>query len=85
MPGELGQLQRLLARERPIAVELHHMVGHHPAVLELITGLRVPYDVHVHDYAWLCGRVALVGPRAALLRRARQLRSARRASPMPAT
>ena len=22
----------------------------------------MPYDVHVHDYAWLCGRVALVGP-----------------------
>jgi glycosyltransferase involved in cell wall biosynthesis len=22
----------------------------------------VPYDLHVHDYAWLCGRVALVGP-----------------------
>jgi GT2 family glycosyltransferase/glycosyltransferase involved in cell wall biosynthesis len=62
MPGELGQLQRLLVRERPIAVELHHLVGHHPAVLELLPGLRVPYDLHVHDYAWLCGRVALVGP-----------------------
>ena len=22
----------------------------------------MPYDLHVHDYAWLCGRVALVGP-----------------------
>ena len=62
MPGELGQLQRLLVRERPIAIELHHLVGHHPAVLELLPGLRVPYDLHVHDYAWLCGRVALVGP-----------------------
>jgi GT2 family glycosyltransferase len=62
MPGELAQLQRLLAREHPCAIELHHLVGHHPAVLELLTGLRVPYDLHVHDYAWLCGRVALVGP-----------------------
>jgi glycosyltransferase involved in cell wall biosynthesis len=52
----------LLAREHPRAIELHHMVGHHPAVLKLIAGLGVPYDVHVHDYAWLCGRVALVGP-----------------------
>ena len=44
------------------AIELHHLVGHHPAVLELLAGLGVPYDLHVHDYAWLCGRVALVGP-----------------------
>ncbi len=38
------------------------MVGHHRAIVDLIAGLGVPYDVHVHDYAWLCGRVALVGP-----------------------
>jgi GT2 family glycosyltransferase len=61
MPSELGQVQRLLARERVRAIELHHLVGHHPSVLEVIAYLRVPYDLHVHDYAWLCGRVALVG------------------------
>ena len=62
MPGELPDCCSLLTRERPRAIELHHMVGHHPAVLDLIGGLGAPYDVHVHDYAWLCGRVALVGP-----------------------
>jgi glycosyltransferase involved in cell wall biosynthesis len=31
-------------------------------VLDLLRGLDVPYDLHVHDYAWLCARVALVGP-----------------------
>jgi GT2 family glycosyltransferase len=61
MPGEVGQLQRLLARERVGAIELHHLVGHHPSVLEVIAFLQVPYDLHVHDYAWLCARVALVG------------------------
>ena len=61
MPSELGQVQRLLARERVRAIELHHLVGHHPSVLEVIAYLQVPYDLHVHDYAWLCGRVALVG------------------------
>ncbi len=61
LPRELGQLQRLLARERVRAIELHHLVGHHPSVLEVIAHLQVPYDLHVHDYAWLCGRVALVG------------------------
>jgi GT2 family glycosyltransferase len=62
MPDEMAALQRLLAAEHPRAVELHHMVGHHPSVLELIAALGVPYDVRVHDYAWLCGRIALVGP-----------------------
>ena len=61
MPGEVGQLQRLLARERVGAIELHHLVGHHPSVLEVIAFLQVPYDLHVHDYAWLCAAVALVG------------------------
>ena len=62
MPDELTELHRLLTRERPREVELHHMVGHHATVLDLIAGLGVPCDVHVHDYAWLCARVALVGP-----------------------
>jgi GT2 family glycosyltransferase/glycosyltransferase involved in cell wall biosynthesis len=62
MPGELHRLQRLLAHERPHAIELHHLVGHHPAVIDLITALGAPYELHVHDYAWLCARVALVGP-----------------------
>ena len=61
MPNEVRALLRLLQRECPHAAEVHHMVGHHPAVLDVIAGLGVPYDVHVHDYAWLCGRVALVG------------------------
>ncbi|HET6196597.1 MAG TPA: glycosyltransferase, partial [Acetobacteraceae bacterium] len=62
MPDELAALRRLLVGERPWLIELHHTVGHHPAVLELIGHLDAPYDVHVHDYAWLCGRIALVGP-----------------------
>jgi GT2 family glycosyltransferase len=61
MPEELGALQHLLAGERPVGIELHHLVGHHRAITELIAALDVPYEVHVHDYAWLCGRVALVG------------------------
>ena len=61
LPDELPALRRLLAAEHPVALELHHLVGHHPALLELIPLLGVPYDVHVHDYAWLCGRISLVG------------------------
>jgi GT2 family glycosyltransferase/glycosyltransferase involved in cell wall biosynthesis len=62
LPDELPDLLRLLAAERPRRIELHHLVGHHPAVLAISAALGVPYGVHVHDYAWLCGRVALVGP-----------------------
>jgi glycosyltransferase involved in cell wall biosynthesis len=62
MPEELGALQRWLAREHPVGIELHHLVGHHPVIIELIAALGVPYELYVHDYAWLCGRVALVGP-----------------------
>jgi glycosyltransferase involved in cell wall biosynthesis len=63
LPDELQQLRRLLAGDHPIGIELHHLAGHHPAITELIGALGVPYEVHVHDYAWLCGRVALVGPK----------------------
>ena len=39
MPVELPALLRLLARERPREVELHHMVGHHKAILDLSPAL----------------------------------------------
>jgi GT2 family glycosyltransferase/glycosyltransferase involved in cell wall biosynthesis len=62
LPAEASALQRFLSQQRPHGIEIHHMVGHDPAILDVISGLDVPYDVHVHDYAWLCGRIALVGP-----------------------
>ncbi len=62
LPDELPGLQRLLAAEQPRYIELHHLVGHDAAVLSLVERLAIPYDVRIHDYAWLCARVALVGP-----------------------
>jgi GT2 family glycosyltransferase/glycosyltransferase involved in cell wall biosynthesis len=62
LPAELPTLRARLRADRPRRVELHHLLGHHPAVLDLLAELGLPYDVHVHDYAWFCGRVALVGP-----------------------
>ena len=61
LPAELPELARVLRATRVRGVELHHLLGHHAAVLELIAMLGVPYDVHVHDYALICPRVALVG------------------------
>jgi len=51
----------LLRADQVGHVELHHLLGHAPDLLELPNRLRVPYDVHVHDYAWLCARVMLLG------------------------
>jgi glycosyltransferase involved in cell wall biosynthesis len=53
-------LVRLLRADRPTHVELHHMLGHDPALLDLARRLGVPHEVHVHDYAWFCPRIALV-------------------------
>ncbi len=61
LPAELSALAKFLRGTGLREVELHHLLGHQPAILELITLLGVPYDVHVHDYALICPRIALVG------------------------
>ena len=61
MPDEMPGLLRLLRRERPQLAEVHHLLGHAPAIHDVIASLAVPYTVHVHDYAWFCPRVSLVG------------------------
>ncbi len=61
IPDEFPALLRLLRAERIAHVELHHLLGHAPEVLDIARLLRVPYEVHVHDYAWLCERVVLLG------------------------
>lgn len=61
LPGQQTGLLRLLRGARPVSVELHHFLNHDPSVFGIIQTLGVPYDVLVHDYAWFCPRVALVG------------------------
>jgi len=62
LPDELPALQRLLRAEAPDVLELHHVIGHSPAIYELIAALGLPYEVHVHDYIWFCPRAILIGP-----------------------
>ena len=59
--GGLNELAAFLREDKPVRVELHHFVGHDPAVLGLAHALDVPYDVVVHDYAWVCPRITLIG------------------------
>ena len=60
LPAGLDALARLLRSDRPSHVELHHMLGHHPALLGLASILGIPHEAHIHDYAWFCPRIALV-------------------------
>ena len=60
IPGELLSLARLLRRDRPERIELHHLLGHHHRIIDLADRLGIPYDSIVHDYARFCPRIALV-------------------------
>ena len=84
MPGELPLLQKLLARERPRAIELHHMVGHDPPswACSMVSACHTTctcttmacYAAGSH---WWAPRSAIAASRTSY--------GARRASPMPAT
>lgn len=58
---EMPALVRLLRAQNVTRIELHHMLGHDHALLGLAERLGVPYEAHIHDYAWFCPRVSLVG------------------------
>ncbi len=60
LPEEWDALLKLLRADRVAFVELHHSLGHPPAILDLAGRLGVPQDVVVHDYASFCPRIALV-------------------------
>ena len=60
VPGELPALARLLRPDRVRLVELHHLLGHQPAVTGLARLLRAPLHAFIHDYASFCPRIALV-------------------------
>ena len=61
LPGELGALAELLRAAKVEAVEIHHLLHHHPDVTTLPALLGVPYDVYVHDYGHWCPRISLTG------------------------
>ena len=61
LPRETASLTRFLRGLNPVLVELHHFLNHDPAVFQAVRALGVPYTVHVHDFAWYCPRIALMG------------------------
>ena len=60
IPQELPALLRLLRNAGADRIEAHHLAGYPAAIYDLIARLALPYDVHVHDYAWVCPRIAMV-------------------------
>jgi GT2 family glycosyltransferase/glycosyltransferase involved in cell wall biosynthesis len=61
LPEGLPLLRALLLKLGLSGIELHHFAGLPGSVLEMVAGLDIRYDVHVHDYCWICPRLSLVG------------------------
>lgn len=62
LPRERAMLLRILRPAGLLGVEIHHVLGHNPeGVFDLCRALALPYEIHVHDHAWLCPRVSLLG------------------------
>lgn len=62
LSDEAEGLSALLHRLNIVRVHIQHFLGLPWDVLELITRLKAAFDVTVHDYSWICGRVTMVGP-----------------------
>jgi GT2 family glycosyltransferase len=60
VPAELPELTALLARMTLERIEVHHFLDLDPAVIDALRTLGVPYDVMIHDYAWVCPRITMI-------------------------
>ncbi len=60
LPQDLSEMKTLFLDLGLRHVEIHHFLDIPGAVLEMVASLGVPYSVFVHDYAWICPRVALL-------------------------
>lgn len=60
IPAELAELGALLAQLPLERIELQHFLGFDPRVIDALRALGVPYEVVIHDYAWICPRITLI-------------------------
>jgi len=63
LPEELDELAAVLREDGPSHLEVHHLLGHSHAVLDLAGRLGIAIDTWVHDDAAFCARIALVDGR----------------------
>lgn len=62
LPAELPLLQKVLQAEGLQQVEIHHITGYPPCVYDFVQSMAVPFTLFIHDYAFFCQRVSLLGP-----------------------
>lgn len=62
IPAELPQLRGLLGSLPIEHVEFQHFLHLDARVIEMVRGLGRPYDVFLHDFAWVCPRITLTDP-----------------------
>ena len=60
IPKELESLTALLGALRLESIEIQHFLHLDARVIDAVRALPIPYDVFVHDYAWICPRVTLI-------------------------
>jgi GT2 family glycosyltransferase/glycosyltransferase involved in cell wall biosynthesis len=60
IPAELSALEALLGALRLEAIEIQHFLHLDARVIDMVRALPCPYDVMIHDYAWICPRVTLI-------------------------
>jgi len=60
-PEELPLLGALLARLLIDHVEIHHTLNLDPGAIEMVIALGRPYDVIIHDFAFVCPRIMFSG------------------------
>lgn len=62
LPFEASELRDAVRRLGIQHVHVHHFLDLPWDSVTLATRLGIPYDVSIHDYAWACPRVTMVGP-----------------------
>jgi len=60
IPADLRALKSLLRELTLETIEIQHFLDLDARVIDAVRALPVPYDVLVHDYAWICPRVTLI-------------------------
>jgi len=60
IPVDLDSLTAMLQSLPLESVEIQHFLHLDARVIEAVRSLGLPYDVFVHDYAWICPRVTLI-------------------------
>ncbi|CAK7193565.1 hypothetical protein COMNV_01785 [Commensalibacter sp. Nvir] len=66
LPGDYAQLCEQLSLFHIQWTEVHHFIGHHDKIHDLLKDINKPYDFFIHDYYVFCPRITLIDYRKKL-------------------